>query len=209
MRPVILVGAGGHAKGVAAAIRMAGGTIAAVAAPDGARELAARLGVRALSCDEDILDFAPADVELILAMGMISPSPLRRNILERFQAAGFSFATVVHPSAIIDPSTRLGEGTVVMAGAVIQADCQIAGNVIINTAAVVEHDCRVGAHTHLATGSVLCGGVLVGDGVHVGAGATVIQGRRIGSNALVAAGATVIHDVADGSRVGGVPARPL
>jgi 2,3,4,5-tetrahydropyridine-2-carboxylate N-succinyltransferase/tetrahydrodipicolinate N-acetyltransferase len=37
----------------------------------------------------------------------------------------------------------------------------------------------------------------------------VIEGVRIGAGALVAAGAVVLHDVDDGVRVAGVPAREM
>jgi acetyltransferase-like isoleucine patch superfamily enzyme len=37
----------------------------------------------------------------------------------------------------------------------------------------------------------------------------VIQGVRIGRDVLVGAGAVVLHDLEDGARVAGVPARPI
>jgi acetyltransferase-like isoleucine patch superfamily enzyme len=51
--------------------------------------------------------------------------------------------------------------------------------------------------------------VTVGEGSHVGIGAIVLQGVRIGANAVVGAGTVVLHDVPDGDRVAGVPARSI
>ena len=45
------------------------------------------------------------------------------RLIAKANAAGYplEFATAIHPSAIISPSAKIGEGTVVMAGAVILA----------------------------------------------------------------------------------------
>ncbi|MEI7605830.1 MAG: NeuD/PglB/VioB family sugar acetyltransferase [Rhodospirillaceae bacterium] len=208
-RPVVLLGAGGHARVIAAALRASGHDIAAVAAPEAADTLARTLGVRAMADDEAVFALDPGRVELVVAVGMLSPSPLRRRLFDRFRAAGFRFARVVHPRAIVDEDVVLGEGSVVMAGAIVQTGCRIGDNAIINSGGVVDHDCLIGAHAHLATGCVLAGGVQVGEGALIGAGATVIQSLSIGAAALVAAGAVVTRDIASGERVGGVPARPL
>jgi serine acetyltransferase len=62
---------------------------------------------------------------------------------------------------------------------------------------------------HIAPGATLCGAICVGEGTLIGAGAVVIQGIEIGRQSLVASGAVVIHNVADNTRVAGVPARIL
>lgn len=208
-RPVIILGAGGHARVVASTLLAAGRSVVAVAAPDGADDLAMRLGAVALTSDDAVLTFAPNTVELILGVGMVGPSPLRRRIMEKFRTAGFRFATLVHPAAFVDPTATLEQGAVVMAGAVVQTGCRIGDNVIVNSRAVVDHDCTIAAHVHLATGCILCGDVKVGEASHVGAGATIIQGLHIGAGALIAAGATVVRPVADATRVAGTPARPF
>jgi acetyltransferase-like isoleucine patch superfamily enzyme len=50
--------------------------------------------------------------------------------------------------------------------------------------------------------------VTIGEGAHVGLGAAVREGIDVGHRAVVAAGAVVIRDVAAGTLVVGVPARP-
>jgi sugar O-acyltransferase (sialic acid O-acetyltransferase NeuD family) len=118
-------------------------------------------------------------------------------------------ATLVHPSAVISPSARLGEGTVVMPRVVINAGAQIGRNCIVNTAAVVEHDCRIGDHVHLSPGVLLGGEVTVHSLAHVGIGAIALPGTEIGEGAVVGAGAVVLHSVPAGVTVAGVPARVI
>jgi len=49
---------------------------------------------------------------------------------------------------------------------------------------------------------------LLGDDIFVGSGAKVIGGVTVGSGARIGANAVVVHDVAPGSTVVGIPARP-
>ena len=117
------------------------------------------------------------------------------------------WAKVVHPSAIIDPTVTIGEGTVVMAGAIIQAGTKIGKHAIINTKASVDHDVSVGDFCHICPGATIAGHVSIGQFAMVGAGANVIPCMTIQKAAIVGAGACVISDVAENCIVVGVPAK--
>lgn len=116
---------------------------------------------------------------------------------------------LIHQSAVISPTVKLGAGTVVVAGAVVNADTHVGRGVILNTGCSVDHDCSLGDFVHISPGARLAGNVTVGDCSWVGIGAVVIEGVSIGRNVIIAAGAAVINDVKDGEIVGGVPAKNL
>ncbi len=207
--PIIIIGGGGHARVVIAALKEAGAEILAIA--DNDRELvgASVLGVAILGGDEIVEGHAPDSTLLVNGVGSTGDAKARRRVFERFKSKGYGFSGVVHPSAVIDPDLEMGEGAQIMAGAVIQTGTTVGANSIINTSASVDHDCTVEDHAHIGPGAVLCGGVRIGTGAHVGAGATVIQNIEIGAGAMVAAGAVVTADVAGGTAVAGVPAREM
>lgn len=208
-KPVIVLGAGGHARAILEALRALGRDVTAVAVTARAPASTGQRAALPAMTEDEVLALAPQSIELAMGIGTVEPSPLRRQVFDKFRAAGFGFATIVHPSAVVASDAILGEGAVVMAGAIVQAGCRVGANAIVNSGVILEHDGVVGAHAHLASGCVLAGGVRVGEQALVGAGATVIQSLTVGDGALVAAGSVVIRDVAAGARVAGVPARPL
>ena len=198
--PLFVVGAGGHAKVVIAALEARGENVVGVLDDDAAKHGSKILGVSVVGACEE-LDHARADA--VLAIG---DNATRKQLAGRL--AGVTWRAVVHPRAIVHTSVRLGEGSVVLAGAVVQPDATIGPHAIVNTAASVDHDCELGAFVHLAPGVRLAGDVVVEEGAFVGIGASVLPGRRIGAWSTVGAGAVVVDDVPPGAVSLGVPARP-
>lgn len=207
--PILVIGAGGHGRVVADALRAAGRKVLGFL--DSTTDLHGTQidGLPVLGGDERLQGYSPASVRLANGIGSTTSTTARRHVYERLMAAGFQFETVRHPAAIIAASAVLSPGAQVMAGAVLQLGVVVGKDTIINTGAVVDHDCRIGSHCHLAPGTVLSGAVRVGDDCHIGTAATLIQGVTIGAGALIAAGAVVVGDVPADVRMAGVPARAM
>jgi sugar O-acyltransferase (sialic acid O-acetyltransferase NeuD family) len=202
----IVLGAGGHAGVLIAALRRSGTEPHGCLDADRAKWGQHVLGVPVLGNDE-LLDKlgAPEELELLNAVGITRDVALRRAVWDRYRDR-YHFVTVQDLTAIVDDTVVLGMGTQMLAGCIIQAATSIGANTIINTGAQIDHDCRIGTHCHIAPGAILCGNVTVGDSTFIGAGAMVKQGVAIGSSAIVGMGAVVIRDVPDGSVVLGCPA---
>ena len=207
--PIIVLGAGGHARVLIDALHGRAAVIQGIAEADRSRHGQTMLDIPIIGDDEEVLAFAQDSVRLVNGVGTVRVSQLRRQLYDRFRSRGYRFAAVVHVSAVVAPDVVLAEGAQIMAGAVLQTGCRIGENAIINTRAAVDHDCVIGKHVHVSPGATLCGNVTVGEGSHIGAGATVIQGIRIGRNSMVAAGAVVIRDIPDNVTVAGVPAKEM
>lgn len=205
--PVLIVGGGGHAKVLIEALHLRSVTILGILDADPALVGQKILGIPVIGGDEKATEYPFNDVRLVNGMGSVDVPDKRIGLFEKFKNQGFSFATVIHPSAVIASDVKLGEGTQIMAGAVIQPGSRIGRNVIINTRASIDHDCQIGDHVHVAPGATLSGGVSVGSKTHIGTGATVIQGIRIGSGSIVGAGALVLKNVPDSVTITGVPSR--
>jgi sugar O-acyltransferase (sialic acid O-acetyltransferase NeuD family) len=202
---VIIIGAGGHAGVLLDALRLLSCNVLGFIDPAFAKGAQGPGGIAVLGGDEVLQGFSASDVQLVNGVGSIGPTVSRDGVFKRGKGAGFSFARVVHPSAIVSSSVILGEGVQIMAGCVVQTGAQIGANSIINTSASVDHDCRIGETVHIAPGVTLSGNVSVGDRTHIGTGAVVIQGISIGADSLIAAGAVVYRDVPNAGRL--IPGR--
>lgn len=208
-RPVIGLGAGGHARVLVEILRASEEwELAGLLDRDPALTHTRVGGVPVLGNDDLLSDLWQQGVQhAFLGIGAVRDTHARRALFERTKKLGFTFIPVIHPRAIVAPSAQAGEGAAILAGAIVNTDATLGVNVIINTGAIVEHDCRIGSHAHIASGACLAGGVLVGDGAFLGAGCTIRQGLTVGAEAVVGAGAVVIKDVPAGATVVGVPAR--
>jgi sugar O-acyltransferase (sialic acid O-acetyltransferase NeuD family) len=205
---VLLLGAGGHGHVVADAIRAqatAGQDVRFLGfCDDRAGALRATLGSEILGTLAE-LQSIPYDA-LIVTIG---DNGDRTRVFQQAVERGARMTIARHPSAIVAKDATVREGSMICAGAVINTGAIVGANSIVNTAASVDHHCRLGDHVHVAPGVRLGGDVQVGDGALIGIGAVVLPGKRIGAWAIVGAGAVVIDDVAPGTTVVGVPAKPI
>ncbi len=205
--PVLLYGAGGHAKVVADILeRSARHTIVGVL--DDREELwgGSFLGYRVLGGLKALTRKGQARTAIILAIGF---NQARKRLAGELATLGWSFATAAHPSAQIGRDVTIGPGTVLMANSVVNPGSRIGAHVIINTGATVDHDCSIEDYAHICPGAHLAGGVSVGEGAQVGIGASAIESVRIGRWSVVGAGATVVRDIPERVTAVGTPAKPL
>ena len=203
---LVILGAGGHGRALIELVRDLPG-LDLVGLVDAAPRGPAMLGVPVLG-DEAVLPGLRAD-GVGLACIAIGDATARLAAAARLEALGFALPALLHPSVLRARSAVVGAGAVVLPRAVLGALAEVGRLAIVNTGAIVEHDAVVGEAAHIGPGAVLAGGVRVGARALVGAGAACRPHVTIGADAVVGTGAAVVAPVADGQRVGGVPARVL
>jgi sugar O-acyltransferase (sialic acid O-acetyltransferase NeuD family) len=208
-KPVIVLGAGGHAKVVIESLRRLTADIIGIVDVDAEAGQNGPFGIEIIGNDDAVLRHTAESVALANGIGSLPGINPRWPAYLRHAKKGYAFVTIVHPDAYVAEDVQLSEGVQVMAGAVIQPGVSIGRQTIINTGACIDHDCMVGDGVHIAPGATLSGEVRIGDGAHVSTGATIIQSITVGADAVVAAGAVVIDNVTEGARVASVPARPM
>lgn len=203
---LVVVGAGDHAKVILEVLRsMAKFEVVGFTDPGSSKRSV--LGAPVLGGDEILPNLVAQGVRAaVIALGANS---LRERIGKNLLAMGFSLPVIVHPSACISPSARIGQGSVVMPGVIINALAEIGDLTIINTGAIVEHDNLIGPAAHIAPGVALAGRVRVGSRTLIGVGSVVRPDVSIGDDCIVGAGSAVVADVPSGVTVAGVPARTL
>ena len=201
---LIIFGAGGHARVVAEAAQLAGFQIT------GFVEQSSDLwGTKILEFpvlgDESV--FGSSEFEDCLAVVAVGDNVQREAIVTYLMARNVKFARVIHPSAVISPSAKLGSGIVVLAGAVVNSMAAVGSHCIVNTMASIDHDCSVENFVHISPGAHLAGGCTVGRAAHIGIGASLLADISIGQRCVIGAGAAVIGDIPADAVAVGVPAK--
>jgi len=208
---LVIVGTGDHARVMADVARAGGRAMAGFVRPGPAAaaddpDAIDGLPVLAALDEGDAISGITGEIEFVVAIGA---NRLREQAFRQCLALGWQPAPLVHPTAVLLGGARIAPGAQICAAAIIGLAAEIGTDVIVNTAASVDHDARIGDHAFIGPGARLAGRVTVGEGAHVGIGAVVREGCTIGAWSYVAAGAVVVDDVPSGTRVAGVPARPM
>lgn len=144
-----------------------------------------------------------------VVMAIADPAT-RRARVESVTNRRITFPVISHPTALMGSSSNgFGQGVIITAGVILTTGIRIGDFSIINLATTIGHDVTLGAFSSIMPQCSISGNVDIGSGAFVGAGARIIQGVSLGANCVVGAGAVVTKSFLDGSRVVGIPARPI
>jgi sugar O-acyltransferase (sialic acid O-acetyltransferase NeuD family) len=151
----------------------------------------------------DDLGVVGRDHHLICAIGTTK----RRSFIDQVGPLELPFATLVHPSARVSATSRIGAGCIISAGVIIAAHSEIGGHSILNRGVMVGHHTRIGSCVTISPGANIAGKCSIEDGSYVAMGAIVLDGRSVGRGSVIAAGSLVTRDVPEHVQVVGSPAR--
>ena len=140
-------------------------------------------------------------------VGNIKHMQSRIDFFNVLREQGFSFASFVHPAAVVSPTAVIGEGTLVCPNVVISVNTRIGMNAIVFSGSIIEHDAEIGDSCYLSPAVVINGKVRVEDNCYIGPGALIAAGMKLGRNSIIGAGAVVLDDVPAGVLVAGCPAK--
>lgn len=199
-KKVVIIGAGGHGRVVADIADSCGDTVIGFLDDSGKPNDK----VNVIGTSADAVKYCGSETELFVAIGNCK---VREKIMNSLPDA--KWYTAIHPSAVISPSSVIGDGTCIMPNAVINNSAVIGKGCIINTCASVDHDDIIGDYVHISCGARLAGTVTVGNSSWVGIGSTVSNNISIGSDIMIGAGAVVVKDITEEGTYIGVPARKI
>lgn len=133
----------------------------------------------------------------------------RADILTALEIPQEKWVTIVHPSAYVSPSAKIGNGTVIFQNAVVTTNVTIGSNVLILPNTVINHDSVIGNYTIITSSVSISGNVCIGCLCYIGAGTSIRQNVTIAPKSMIGMGSVVIQNVEEGSIVVGNPARVI
>ena len=189
MKPLILIGGGGHCKSVIEAAESAGCSIL------GVLDMPEHIGkdilsTKVIGTDDDIPSYVNR-AEFVVTVGFIKTPAIRIKLYNRVKEAGGKLATIVASTAYVSKYATIGEGTVVMHNAFVNAGAKVGNNVILNTFTNIEHDAVVGDQCHISTGAMINGDCKIGANCFIGSQSVLANGITIGDDIIVGAGSLV------------------
>jgi sugar O-acyltransferase (sialic acid O-acetyltransferase NeuD family) len=152
----------------------------------------------------DWLLTAGREVQFVIGIGT---GKVRRAIDERLSSAGFTAATLVHPTATQGHDVRIGEGSVICAGVRSTTHVTLGRHVHLNLNTTVGHDCILEDYVTVNPLVAISGWVTIGTETMLGTHSAILQNLTLGERCVVGAGSCVVKNVPSDVVVKGVPAR--
>lgn len=135
----------------------------------------------------------------------ISDCAGKKKIVESLSARGANFATIIHPSAWLSDTTKIGTGCIIYWNLDLGPDTIIGDYCTIM--ATVGHDSSIGDFSTVCGNTSVNGHVSIGRETFVGSNVAIVPKTKIGNNVYVGLGSVVIKNVKDGKHVFGNPAK--
>lgn len=195
--PILLIGAGGHARACLDVIECEG-----LHSIFGLIGLTSEVGNRILNSkvigdDNDLPMLRSNCLKALVAIGQIKNWMLRFHVFQKLVELGYQLPVIVSPRAYVSPHARIGKGTIVMHGAIVNAGAQIGDNCIINNQSLIEHDVVIENHCHISTGTIVNGSARIGEGSFIGSRSVLKENIEIGNHCLIGMGLIVRHNLSD------------
>ena len=195
MKPLILIGGGGHCRSCIDVIEAEGKyKIAGIIEQTGGNSESV-LGYQILGNDNDLSELVKGCSTALITVGQIKNADLRVRLFQQLRGIGFELATIISPRAYVSKNATLGAGTIVMHDVLINTGAKIGNNCILNTKSLVEHDAIVEDHCHISTSSVINGGTIIREKTFIGSNTITKEYITVGKTSVIGGGLRVVSDV--------------
>jgi sugar O-acyltransferase (sialic acid O-acetyltransferase NeuD family) len=124
----------------------------------------------------------------------------KKILTTKLLGIGVSFPNIIHPSAEVSSSAKLGFGNIIGSNCIIGPATFLGNFNLLTSYSFVSHDCSVGSFNFFSTAG-LSGGATVADENFFGIRSTLLPSVTVGSRCMIQAGMVIDKDVLDDSTV--------
>lgn len=100
----------------------------------------------------------------------IGNNVFRNQLMNKLENMGYELPILVHPTAYVSKSSKIGAGTIIEPKAAVNANVFIGKGCIVSVGAVVDHNAVVGNYCHINAGAVVKSGIGIQDCTKIDAG---------------------------------------
>jgi len=136
----------------------------------------------------------------LFVMG-VGQTTLKRKIATRMTELKAEFFTLIHPTAVVCPTVKIGRGSVICPYATVSCDVELGEFTMLNAHSSIGHDCKLGDCCVMSGYANLNGFVTLENEVFMGTRATVVARKTVGSQSRISAHALVVSDVPERTTV--------
>jgi len=206
-KAVYIIGAGTYGEAMYELAVLNGYKVKGFYDDDDAKIGSSVMGVKVLNKVRTLTAADIKDNKFVVAIGN---NKVRNEIMTYINELGGSTPTLIHPTAVISESAKIGKGVYIQANAYIWTKVVISDYCIISPNVVIAHHSTLGKSCLVSTLTGVGASITIEDNVFIGMGSTIMTGiSLIGENSIIGAGAVVIKNVEKNSVYAGVPAKKI
>ena len=194
LKPLIIIGAGGHAKACIDVIEKSN-LYAIKGFIDNKKTIKKIFNYPYLGTDSDLNILRNKFNYAFVAIGQVKNSLPRINSFNLLTSLDYTIPKIISPLAHVAAISKIEEGSIVMHHAIINSESRIGKNCIINSKSLIEHDSKIGNYCHISTGVIINGECHIGDRTFIGSGSITKQCISIGNNCLIGAGVILKRNI--------------
>jgi sugar O-acyltransferase (sialic acid O-acetyltransferase NeuD family) len=150
-----------------------------------------------------------ADIKFIFAIGSYKTRVIRSEILKRLNITEVRYETLIHPTAKIFSSAKIGYGCIIHYGSVVFNHSYIDSFCIISANCVIAVANNIGKGALLGSNVTTTTGVKIGSFSFIGSSCTIGENIEIGPCAQVGLGSVILNNVKPGIFILGTPPKVL
>lgn len=156
----------------------------------------------------EVIPSSKFDPELYNVVVAVGDPVLRKMVINKLPS-NTTFATIIHPSAIISEWVEIGEGSIIAAGSILTCNILIGKHSHINLNTTIGHDCNLGDFFTSAPGVNISGNCICGNCVYFGANSSVREKISICANVTIGMGGVVVKDIIEPGVYVGLPVKKI
>lgn len=163
-----------------------------------------QLGLKYLG-DPGSYSVQPGDIFVMAIGGTASKTKLAAYL----DGQGAQFASIVHRSAVVASTAKLGRGVVIGPHAYVATSAEVGDFASVNSLSGIGHDAIIGSCATISSQVDVMGKTVIGSRALLGSGARILPGVKVGDGAKIGSGAVIVRNVKPDTTMFAAPARKI